>query len=435
MSSSPTSAPTEDCVKLTGALTELRLNASALYNPDSLTLTLDSDLILTKIRTLIDSGSMHCFIDSAMISKHQVRTYDITPIPLQLFDGTTNTFIRSAVDIPLRFASGDQHSVTFYVTPLDSSCAAALGHNWLTRYNPLIDWVLGSITFRSPMQTNSLTSLETAASTLLSSDPPSPPSPLVAPQVSFVNAAAFARLSKMDDTQVYQLFLSDKSAPDDAPVNMTGVPMDYHNFTDVFSKTRPCTPAPHRPYDLKIELEEGTSPPFGPIYSLSQSELKSLREFLDENLAMDFIRPSRSPGGAPVLFTRKKDGSLRLCVDFRGLNKITKKDRYPLPRISDLLDSPRKARIYSKIDLRHAYHLVRIREGDEWKTAFCTRYGSFEWRVMPFGLTNAPAAFQRFMNDIFGDLLDICMLVYLDDILIYSDTEEEHKQHIREVLR
>ena len=162
----------------------------------------------------------------------------------------------------------------------------------------------------------------------------------------------------MDDTQVYQLFLSDKSTPDDTLVNMTGIPSDYHDFTDVFSKTRACTPAPHWPYDLKIELEEGTSPPFSPIYSLSQSELKSLWEFLDKHLVMDFICPSRSLGGALVLFTCKKDGLLQLCIDFRSLNKITKKDQYPLPCITDLLDSPRKAKIYSKIDLQHAYHLV-----------------------------------------------------------------------------
>ena len=144
----------------------------------------------------------------------------------------------------------------------------------------------------------------------------------------------------MNNNQVYQLFLSDKTAPKDAPVNMTGILPDYHEFTNVFSKTHASTPTPHQPYDLKIELEEGTSPPFGLIYSLSQSELKSLREFLDEHLAMDFIRLSRSLGRAPVLFVHKKDGSLRLCIDFHGLNKITKKDRYPLPHISNLLDSP-----------------------------------------------------------------------------------------------
>ena len=171
----------------------------------------------------------------------------------------------------LHFPSGNKQTVTFYITPLEASCIAVLGHNWLTCYNPLIDWVLGSIKFCSPLQTDSLTSPETVAMVPLSSDPPTL-TPLVAPKVSFVNAAAFACLSKMDDNQVYQLFLSDKTAPDDALVNMTGVPPDYHEFTDIFSKTCASAPAPHQPYDLKIELEEGTSTPFGPIYSLSQSE-------------------------------------------------------------------------------------------------------------------------------------------------------------------
>jgi len=216
---------------------------------------------------------------------------------------------------------------------------------------------------------------------------------------------------------------------------MNNVPEEYHDFADVFSKSKAGKLADHRPYDLKITLDEGTSPPFGPIYSLSQEELAALRKFIDENLTTGFIRPSRSPHGAPVLFIRKKDGSLRLCVDFRGLNRISKKDRYPLPLISDLLDAPRKARVYTKIDLRHAYHLVRLAAGEEWKTAFRTRYGSFEWLVMPEGLTNAPAAFQRFMNDIFADMVDICVVVYLDDILIYSDNIAEHRIHVREVLR
>jgi len=150
---------------------------------------------------------------------------------------------------------------------------------------------------------------------------------------------------------------------------------------------------PHHDYDLKIDLEEGTSPPLGTLYSLSPVELSALQTFIDKNLKTGFIHPTASSHAAPVLFVKKKDGSLRLCIDFRGLNKITKKDRYPLPLISDLLDSPSHAKIYSKIDLWHAYHLVRIAPGDEWKTAFRTHYGSYEWLVMPFGLTNAPAAF------------------------------------------
>ena len=122
-------------------------------------------------------------------------------------------------------------------------------------------------------------------------------------------------------------------------------------------------------------------------------------------------------------------------MDYQALNKITRKDHYPLPLLSDLLDAPWKAQIYTKIDLRHAYHLVCIAEGNEWKMAFHTHYSSFEWLVMPFRLTNVPASFQRFMNDIFADILDVCVIIYLDDILIYSDNLAEHKKHVWEVLK
>ncbi len=213
--------------------------------------------------------------------------------------------------------------------------------------------------------------------------------------------------------------------------DMMDVPAEYHNFADVFSDSLSKKLPEHRPYDLKINIEEGTSPPLGPIYSLSESELKALHEFIDDNLHSGFIMPSRSPHGAPVLFVKKKTSELRLCVNFRGLNKISKKDHYPLPLISDLLNS---TRIYTKLDLRHAYHLVRIAEGDEWKIAFWTHYGSFEWRVMPFGLTNAPTVFQHFMNNIFADMLDVSVVVYLDNILIYSNNPVEHRAHVREVL-
>ncbi len=160
---------------------------------------------------------------------------------------------------------------------------------------------------------------------------------------------------------------------------LSGVPQEYHEFRNVFSGEKANVLAPHWPYDLKINLEEGTKPFHRPIYLLSPLELTVLREFLEENVRNGFICPSKSQWGSPVLFIKKKDGSLCLCIDFCTLNRVTEKDRYPLPLIPDLLNSPGPARIYSKIDLKHAYHLVWIAEGDEPKTAFCTCYGSYEW--------------------------------------------------------
>lgn len=213
------------------------------------------------------------------------------------------------------------------------------------------------------------------------------------------------------------------------------VPPEYHDFLDVFSKHEADILPPHRSYDHAIELEPGTTPPHGPIYRLSETELETLRTYLDEHLAKGFIRSSNSPAGAPIVFVKKKDGSLRLCVDYRGLNKITKRNRYPLPLIDSLLDRLRDSVLFTKLDLHGAYNLIRIAAGDEWKTAFRTRYGSFEYMVMPFGMCNAPATFQHFINNIFHDLLDRYANPYLDDILTYTQGMLPlHVQHVREVL-
>ena len=415
----------------------VRLNASALSDPHSLRVPLTSTLV-SVISALIDSGSTHCFVDTNFALSHDLPLSSIPPIKLSLFDGTSNATITQTTELPVTFPSGESMAINLFVTPLDPSCSMVLGYNWLTRYNPLIDWVLGSITFRPHLLELPAPPTSSARSAQL---PPQKPLSSAPPRIALIGAAAFALASKQPGTQCFRIHLSDPaisgksaSVSDEAP-DLSHVPKEYHDFADVFSKAKADTLAPHRPYDLKINIEEGATPPIGPMYSLSQSELATLRDFVDEHLRIGFIRPTNSPHGAPILFIKKKDGSLRLCVDFRGLNKISKKDRYPLPIISDLLKTAGKARVYTALDLRHAYHLVRIAEGDEWKTAFHTRYGSFEWLVMPFGLTNAPASFQRFMNDIFSDLLDVTVTVYLDDILIYSDDPKEHSAHVREVLR
>ena len=214
----------------------------------------------------------------------------------------------------------------------------------------------------------------------------------------------------------------------------SGLPDRYKKYQDVFEKKNADMLPQHRPYDCGIDLQEGTQPPFGPIYSLSQNELATLWKYLDRNLAKNFIRYSKSPAGAPILFAKKKYDSLRMCADYRGLNKITVNNRYPLPFISGLFDQLSQAKIYTKIDLRGAYNLVDIKVSDKWKTAFRTRYGHFEYNIMPFGLTNASAIFQHLMNDVFHEFLDHFVVVYLDDILVFSKNEKDYKNHVRLVL-
>ena len=337
-------APDQGCIDLVGASVELHLNTSALSSPNSLTLQLTSASLLgITIPTLVDSGSTHCFLDSVFTSVHKLRTLPIPPIPLWLFDRTSNSVITSTVELPICFPSGEIHSITFYVTPLDVSCSVVLGHSWLTCYNPLIDWVSDSISFRPPKETESKAPLELVTLVPLTCIPPSP-----ATNISWVNAAAFARASKLADVQIFKLFVVTATPANSEPTlvdmsNASNVPAKYHDFKDVFNKAHADTLPAYQPYDLRIELKEGTTPLFGPIYLLSPYELRTLCEFIDEHLAYGFIHPTHSPCGAPVLFIKNKDGSLRLCIEYRGLNRITKKDHYPIPHISDLLDSPRKA--------------------------------------------------------------------------------------------
>ena len=201
-------------------------------------------------------------------------------------------------------------------------------------------------------------------------------------------------------------------------------------FLDVFQEDLPGLPL-HREIEFVIELAPGTEPVSRAPYRMAPAELKELKVQLQELLDMGFIRPSFSPWGAPVLFVKKKDGSLRMCIDYRELNKLTIKNKYPLPRIDDLFDQLQGKKVFSKIDLRSGYHQLRVKEGDIPKTAFRTRYGHYEFLVMSFGLTNAPAAFMDLMNRVFKDYLDQFVIVFINDILVYSQSESEHEQHLR----
>jgi hypothetical protein len=204
-------------------------------------------------------------------------------------------------------------------------------------------------------------------------------------------------------------------------------------FPDVFLEDLPRLP-PERDVEFVIELKPGTAPISRRSYRMPSNELAELKTQLQDLLEKGFIRPSSSPWGCLAIFVKKKDQTLRMCVDYRPLNEVTIKNKYPLPRIDILFDQLTGARIFSKIDLRLGYHQICIRPEDIPKTAFTTRYGLFEYLVMSFGLTNAPAHFTYLMNSVFMPELDKFVVVFIDDILTYSKNEEEHARHLRIVL-
>jgi len=216
-------------------------------------------------------------------------------------------------------------------------------------------------------------------------------------------------------------------------VNSTEEVRVVSEFSDVFPEELPGMP-PDRKIEFVIELVPGTAPIYKRPYRMDANQLAELKEKIQELFDKGYIRPSTSPWGAPVIFVPKKDGTQRMCVDYRALNEATIKNKYPLPQIDVLFDQMKGACVFSKIDLRSGYHQLKIRASDIPKTAFVSRYGLYEYTVMSFGLTNALAYFMYLMNKVFMEYLDKFVVVFIDDILVFSKNEEEHEVHLRMVL-
>ena len=217
---------------------------------------------------------------------------------------------------------------------------------------------------------------------------------------------------------------------------------EYSRYQKVFSTEQANRMPPHRKWDHEIRLQPGSKIPNGITYKVTMEEEAALRKYLAEMVSTGKVRRSRSATAAPILFVRKKNGELRLCVDYRALNKLTIPNRYPLPRIDELQEKLKGGKWFTKLDLKNGYNQVRIKAGDEWKTAFKTKLGLYEYTVMPFGLMNAPSSFQEMMDEVLAELYD-CAVWYIDDILIHtrqtgdssnSDSEAEHKSAVEKVL-
>ena len=292
----------------------------------------------------------------------------------------------------------------------------------------------------------------------ITSDPPAPPAK-ASIDICVISAAAFElNLKKKENTffltSLYEIdaILKDRLEKDDKPTPGSKqrradetelqwlqriLPHIYKRQAVGFSKEASDKLPPHRPYDHKIILEDPASVSklgYSPLYHQSTEELLAIKKYLTENLDKGFIENSYASFAAPTLFVKKANGSLRFCIDFRKLNSLTRKDRYPLPLINETLARLAKAKIYTKLDIRQAFHRIRMDPNSEELTTFRTRYGAYKCKVLPFGLTNGPATYQRYMNNVLFDYLDDFCTAYLDDILIYSDNLEEHEVHVNKVL-
>ncbi|GLB43475.1 putative retrotransposable element tf2 155 kda protein type 1-like [Lyophyllum shimeji] len=400
--------------------------------------TTDTQEILG-LKALLDSGASGLFLHIRFVCEHGITTWTLSrPIPVKNVDGTANAAgaITEVVDLVLRY-NGHSERVVFAVTDLGEQ-DMILGYTWLKEHNPEIDWAAGTVSMsRCParcqtcreevkVERKARNKTRAAIRACRSSGVPAPepelddipelypdpdceddPPPEANPETDPVPDSREA--DTMEEAEAF--------ARNSAPKDFRDAVPDYlHDFEDVFSKAAFDELPERKQWDHAIELEPGSTPSSCKVYPLAPNEQAKLDAFLEEK-------------------SQKKDGSLRLVQDYRALNAITVKDRYPLPLISELINNLRGARYFTKLDVRWGYNNVRIKEGDEWKAVFRTNRGLFEPLVMFFGLTNSPATFQTVMNDIFRDLIAqgvVC--VYLDDILIYTKTLEEHRRITRIVL-
>ena len=375
---------------------------------------------------LIDTGSTHNFLSADLAREERLTVHTLPQaIKITFAQGSQHTQ-EAALDLPVQ--AGEWHARINFLLLNMKGFDGILGLEWYHEFviamknkgrcKVELDCGEGKTTHRQLLTHNDC--------------------------ISFHNVSCLLSRGQMDrslkrdhDIKSFGLCFAKQAAPSD-DVSLLSVPEEIKNvlleYSDVFPEDLPPGLPPMRGVEHEIDLEPGSKPPAKAPYRLNQVELAELKKQLNELLEKGYVRPSKSPYGAPILFVVKKDGGMRMCVDYRALNKITIKNKYPLPRIDDLFDRLRKAKYFSKIDLRSGYYQIRVAERDIEKTTMRTRYGAYEYLVMPFGLCNAASTFMALMDKVFGQVLDEFVIVYIDDILIFSETLEEHAQHMRKVL-
>jgi predicted aspartyl protease len=382
--------------------------------------------------TLVDTGcTSYGLVDSRFATKHNLQRIPIHPREVTGFDALSGDKISEVAVISIDIDGHLEERAFAYVVPRLASYDMILGMAWIKKQGVLVDGSKSEC-----MITSTGTVVRNRTKTK------DPKVDCIA-----VSAASFGWLTqsrRREKVEVFAASIADINkalAPKVRTDPRTKLPEWCQDFVDMFGEKKAAGLPPLRgagvDHEIQLEKVDGKEPqvPWGPLYNMSRDELLVLRKTLTEHLDKGFIRVSNSPAAAPVLFVRKPGGGLRFCVDYRGLNRLTRKDRYPLPLIYETLQSIGRAKWFTKLDVVAAFHKIRIREGQEWMTAFRTRYGLYEWLVTPFGLANAPSTFQRYINWALRDYLDDFCSAYVDDILVYTDGGiHEHRDHVRKVL-
>ncbi|KAG1282954.1 hypothetical protein G6F66_011024 [Rhizopus arrhizus] len=335
--------------------------------------------------------------------------------------------IRHKVEFQLA-VQGLSYEIQAYV--FDTKFDIILGRQWLCQAQPVPNWSTHQWLLNSPakMETVVLTPCAGPGSTQMVDDQD------LHYVISKKQLQRYSRKRLVEEVFLVSFVNQDQGTLGPVLESVEEKKALLIEFQDVFCNDLPPGLPPVRVVEHVIDTGDAR-PVNKPPFKMSPLELDELQKQLKELLSLGLIRPTTSPWGAPVLFVRKKDGTLRMCIDYRAVNTLTQRLNTPLPRIDECLDRLGGAKYFSSIDLKSGYHQVRIKEGDVAKTAFNTRYGSYEFLVLPFGLTNSPPTFQKMMNSVLQDYLDKFVLVYLDDILIFSRTQEEHKEHLRLILQ
>ncbi|CAI5460341.1 unnamed protein product [Closterium sp. Yama58-4] len=364
------------------------------------------------LQALVDSGASHSVCDRGTLEKIGEKAEE-TQFSATMVDGTKLP-IHGEASLQLHIGAL-RWKPTLPITNI-KGLDFILGRDFLKRFNPEIDWVNSKVCIYNNGKRITLQSWTDTGD---------------------IPETTLARLEQMvNESNTGYLALVMAAAEEEKPSSElpAAVKEVLEQYKDIMPDDLPAGVPPARTHEHEIVEEPGAKPVSRAPYRLSPTELTDMKKQIEYLLDRQLIRPSTSPYGAPVLFTPKPDGSLRMCIDYRALNKQTVKNKYPIPRIDDLLDQLRGATVFSKLDLRSGYWQIKMADNSIHKTAFRTRYGSYEYLVMPFGLCNAPATFQAEMNHILRPLLDECVVVYLDDILIYSKNMKEHVEHLRKVF-